>query len=100
MYYYLLAVITALACLVFADKRLKLVLFRDRRFFGLCMLASVGFFIIWDLAGILLNVFATNLQFVSGIYLVTQDLPVEEFLFLTLFSYVSLIIWRLVWQRT
>lgn len=56
---------------------------------------SVGFFLAWDVTGIILDVFSTNQQWVSGLYVVTPDLPVEEFLFLAFFSYLVIIFWRL-----
>lgn len=49
----------------------------------------VGFFLLWDVAGILLNVFYTNQKYVSGVYFFTPDMPLEEILFLTLVGYVS-----------
>jgi lycopene cyclase domain-containing protein len=99
-YYYLLALILALVALMVVDRRYKLVLFRDRRLATCCLLAGLLFFLIWDIAGLTAGVFSTNRDWVSGLYAVTPNLPLEEFIFLLFLGYVTLISWELVCSRT
>ncbi len=65
-YYYLLALLTAFTGVLSADYRLKLVLFRNARLAGWMIAGSVVFFLVWDILGLLLNVFSTNQEWVSG----------------------------------
>lgn len=97
-YLYFLFLLTSLGCLLYADHTKKLAFFSEPRRSSLTVAASVLFFLMWDISGVALGIFATNPSYVSGIYLVTPNLPVEELLFLTLISYVTLLIWR--WRAT
>jgi lycopene cyclase domain-containing protein len=99
-YYYLGVLVFSITGLLYADRKYGLVLFRDSKYFGGLLMLSIGFFLIWDLTGIILNVFSTNSGWVSGLYTFTPNLPLEEFLFLFLFGYTTLLTWRLVCLRT
>lgn len=55
------------------------------------LLIGVSFFLVWDIAGIILGIFSTNPRYVLGLNFFTPNLPIEEVLFLTLLIYVSLI---------
>lgn len=98
-YYYLLTLILSLGGLLYADHKYSAVLFpRARK--GLKMIAAgIVFFLAWDIAGIVMDVFSTNPDRVSGLYIVTKDLPVEEFFFLGLLCYLTLLCWRAVCSR-
>lgn len=93
-YAYIIALVLSLAGLVILDKKYKLAFFRDSKKTVALLFATVIFFIAWDVAGIFAGVFATNPQWVSGLYLFTPNLPLEEFLFLTLFGYQIILLWR------
>ena len=99
-YFYLSALIFSLASLAFADKKFELVLFPAYRTAAKILASGIIFFLIWDIAGISLEVFSTNRKWVSGIYFFTPDLPLEELLFLALLCYMTLISWRVVCSRT
>ncbi len=99
-YYYLLALALAFGGLLIADRKYRLVFFRNRQFAGYALLACVVFFFICDVIGIILGVFSTNSEWVSGIYVLTQDLPLEELCFLFFLGYVTLITWEVVCSRT
>ena len=77
------------------DYRLKVALFWRPRFFGTLLLGFICFFLVWDISGIVLDVFHTNPEWVTGIYVMTPDLPLEEFLFLTLFGLNIIYAWRI-----
>lgn len=98
-YYYLLALITSIAGLLYADYRYKLMWWYNRKQATICLVAGVTFFLLWDIVGIVLGVFATNQAWVSGWHVITPNLPIEEFLFLGLLSMNCMIGWRLACSR-
>ena len=77
------------------DRHFKLALWAQPKFYGLLLIGCVGFFTMWDVAGISFDVFRTNQANVSGWHVFTPNLPIEEFLFLTLLGYVTINSWRL-----
>jgi lycopene cyclase domain-containing protein len=91
---YLSALILSLIGLSLADYRYKLAFFYDkqRTFFSLCL--GVLFFLVWDIAGVVFDIFYVG----SGRYLtgirVLPEVPIEELFFLTLLCYTSLLVWR------
>lgn len=99
-YAYITALLVAFSGILLADHRLRLVMFRNARLSLALITASVCFFLIWDILGVALGVFATNQEWVSGLYIGTPNLPIEEFIFLAFLSYVTLVAWRLVCLRT
>lgn len=88
----LLVSITGLAL---CDMRWKLVAWKNiaTKKATLATIATlVGFFLIWDIAGIILGIFYTNPRYTLGINLATPNLPIEEVFFLILLVYSVLII--------
>ncbi len=86
--------IVSIGGLVLADWRLRLAFWCD-------MIASaktVGFtmllLLLFDIAGIINNIFTTNQEYVIGLHIVNKNLPVEEILFLFLLCYVTLILFQ------
>lgn len=98
--YYSLALLVSLCGLAYGDWAKKLVIFRNPKVSLQIIALGMSFFLLWDSIGILLQVFATNQKYVTGLHLITPDLPIEEFMFLALLCYVTLISWRLVCLRT
>ena len=92
---YLASLLVALAVLVIWDSYKHIAFFNDPRASFKVVGISVGLFLLWDILGIALNIFHTNVDYVSGAFLFTPDLPVEEILFLTFLSYFVLILGRL-----
>jgi lycopene cyclase domain-containing protein len=92
-----------LACLIFSlvglfltDYRYKLAFFHDRRRTALTLVLSVVFFLLWDIAGVALDIFFVgDSAYLSGIR-VLPEVPIEELFFLTLLCYVTLLVWRKV----
>lgn len=97
-YAYLSVLIFSLTCLTLLDRKLQLAWFWNWRKVLLCLVLTLVFFLTWDITGIVLGVFSTNPEWVSGLYIVTPNLPIEEFLFLTLLGYQTILLWR--WQCT
>lgn len=93
-YAYLLTLIVSLSGLATLDKKYNLALFWDAKKTLIALLAGLLFFLVWDVVGIVLGVFSTNQAWVSGLYVITPDLPIEEFLFLILLNYQVILLWR------
>lgn len=93
-YTYLLVLVFSLIGLGLADWRWRLVIFDNPKAAIVTIVLLVGFFLAWDIVGLGLNIFSTNQNYVSGAYIATPNLPIEEVLFLTLLNYVVLICYQ------
>ena len=54
---------------------------------------SLGFFLLWDIIGICLGIFATNPAWVGGLFLGSANLPAEEVAFLLLLGLSALVLY-------
>lgn len=97
---YLFALVFSLGGLTYLDFVRKLAWFWDWRKTTLILLLNLLFFLAWDIANISAGIIATNHEWVSGFYVLTPNLPIEEFLFLTLLGYQTLLLWRWRCLRT
>lgn len=93
-FWYLLVLVVSLSGLTYLDYVRKLAWFWDWRKTALILLLNLLFFLAWDIVNIGAGIIVTNPAWVSGWYVVTPNLPVEEFLFLTLLGYQTLLLWR------
>ena len=92
----LLVSLTGLAVI---DHAHKLAFGRDARRAAKTIAAAVAVFLLWDICGIGLNIFyAADTTYRSGLML-GPSLPVEEVLFLSLFSYTILMVWTYIGRR-
>jgi len=98
-YGYLLILLVSLMGMLVLDSRRKLALFDQPWRTLVTLILSVGFFVAWDIAGIGLHIFQTNQAYVTGIYLVSPNLPLEELLLLSLITYLTLILSRITQER-
>lgn len=93
---YALILCISLTGLGLADRRWRLVAFRAgpaaKKATLMTLAVTIGFFLVWDIAGICLGIFYTNPRYTLGINLFTPNLPIEEVLFLALLVYSILII--------
>lgn len=90
MFAYLAALLIALTGMVLLDRRFRLFMWQDARRAAIVLVAGVVFFLLWDLAGVGLGVFFRGqTPFMTGL-LVAPEIPVEEVLFLTLLSYLTM----------
>ncbi len=97
---------TYLAALIFSiigtsliDKRHGLALFVSPVATVVAVFVGVAVFLAWDLIGIELGIFFIGpAEHVSGI-LLAPELPLEEFFFLILLSYSTLVVYRLAEKR-
>lgn len=102
-YLYLLLLVVSLTGLFTIDHRWKLVYFAHKKATLLSLLAGVVFFSLWDIAGVMLDIFFIGqTKYLSGLTL-APDFPLEELFFLLLLSYNALIVWAGAskrWPRT
>ena len=89
---YLACLIISLAAMVLIDRRFHLVFWKNPSRAAIVVTSGVVFFLIWDLCGIALGIFARGSSpFMTGIILAPQ-LPLEEVFFLTFLCYLTLIV--------
>lgn len=97
-YAYLITLLVSLGGLAWLDHKFKLAWFWDRHRTIVILISSLVFFLVWDIGLITADIVSTNQAWVTGLHIVSPDMPVEELLFLTLLSYQTLLLWR--WQCT
>ncbi|UZN02575.1 lycopene cyclase domain-containing protein [Cellulomonas sp. S1-8] len=91
---YLGALLVSLGCLALLDRRFTLAFWYDARRTGWTLGLGVLGFLLWDLAGLALGIFARgDSPHMTGL-LLAPELPVEEVFFLALLCYVALLAWR------
>ena len=87
---YLLALCVSLGCMALLDWRFSLFFWRDRLRASIVLVAGVLFFLVWDLAGIGLDIFYRGeTEIMTGV-LLAPELPLEEVFFLALLCYLSM----------
>lgn len=82
------------------DWRYRLALFWQWRTTLRLVLISFGFLLVWDVALITADVYWTKPEYVSGWFVLTPNLPIEELGFLLFLSYITVLAWRWKWPRT
>ena len=94
-YLYISVLIFSVLGLLLADYRYKTAFFDIDKRVG--TIKSIGIvmslLLLFDVLGIINNIFSTNQRYVSGVYLFSPDLPLEEFIFLFLLCYFCLILY-------
>lgn len=91
---YLGALAVSLGGLAVLDRRFRLAFWADGRRAALTVGLGVVGFLLWDVAGLVLGIFARGESpWMTGL-LLAPDLPVEEAVFLTLLCYNALLVWR------
>jgi lycopene cyclase domain-containing protein len=89
---YLLLLLLALGCMVLIDRRYALFFWRNPRRAALVLVAGVVFFLVWDVFGINLHIFARGSSpYMTGVELL-PDLPLEEAFFLAFLCYVTMVL--------
>jgi len=91
---YLGALLLSLAGLAMIDRRFRLAFWHDARRAAWTVGLGVVGFLLWDVAGLVLGIFARgDSPHMTGL-LLAPELPVEEAFFLALLSYTGLLAWR------
>lgn len=96
---YLILLILSMIGLSLIDYRYKLAFFYNKNTTYKILLITIGIFIIWDILGILLNIFFIGkTKYLLGLNI--GEFPIEELFFLSLLSYNTLVVYRfLVYKR-
>jgi lycopene cyclase domain-containing protein len=100
---YLVALLISLTGLAVLDHRFKLAYWIDKRRTLYTIGSAVLVFIVWDLLGIWLGIFFHGESSYSLPFRLLPEFPVEELFFLTLLSYVTLLVHQAgsrLWPRT
>lgn len=99
-FWYILVLVFSLSGMTYLDYQKKLLWFWNWRFTLRLLALNLMFFLAWDIVNINAGIIATNQAWVTGWYIFIQDLPIEEFLFLTLLGYQTALLWRWRCLRT
>ncbi len=95
---YLLFILTVIGCLTLIDYRYKLVYFARQRQAIKTIAIAVTLFIVWDVLGILLQIFYIgSSQYLLGLRI--GQFPLEELGFLTVLCYQALLIFTFLQKR-
>ncbi len=93
-YAYLGSLLAVIAILLVADWRLRLAFFYDWQRTAKTLATAVGFFLVWDILGVALKIFFPgNSPYALHVMLLPR-VPLEELFFLSMFTYVTLLLWR------
>ena len=95
---YLIALVSVIGCLSLIDWRYKLAFFYDMGRAIKTISSGLLFFVVWDVAGIVMNIFFIGKsRFLTGIRI--GQFPLEELFFLTVLCYSVLIVFRFLETR-
>lgn len=92
---YLSCLLVGIGALTVTDYRFRLAFFYDWQRTAKTLLSAVGFFLMWDILGVALRIFSPGGSRYSLNVMVLPKIPIEELFFLFLFTYVTLLVWRL-----
>nr|WP_274617487.1 lycopene cyclase domain-containing protein [Nesterenkonia sp. AY15] len=90
---YLAGLLLATFCMLLIDRRFRLFFFADPRVAAVVTLLGVVFFLLWDFAGIGLEIFLMGQsRYLTGVVL-GPEMPLEEPVFLMFLSLCTMIIY-------
>jgi lycopene cyclase domain-containing protein len=91
-YFYISALIFSIFGMLMIDRRFKLAYFVNKKATLMTLSLSVLIFSFWDILGIINGIFFEgNSKYIIGIDIL-PNFPLEEFFFLTLFCYITLLL--------
>lgn len=96
---YLGLLVFSLIGTVLLDRRWKLALFVDARRTVFVIVLSVAFFLAWDITGVSNGVFFKGDSELLIGWDIATEVPIEEVVFLTLLTHVSLLTFRWLERR-
>jgi lycopene cyclase domain-containing protein len=86
----------ATCCMALLDARFRLVLWRSPRRSAAVLAAGIAFFLLWDVVAIALGFYHRGESEAMTGLMLAPELPVEELLFITFLSYLTLVLHGLV----
>lgn len=96
---YLFILIFSIFGMFIIDNRLKLTFFYNKRAASKSIIIMIAILLFIDVLGINWGIFSTNPQYVIGLSVGSENLPIEEFLFLFMLSYFILNLYVLIKRR-
>lgn len=93
---YLFALLVPLVCMGLLDRRFRLALWRAPRRTLVVLAAGIGFFLMWDLAAIAVGHYGMGQSPLMTGVMLGPELPLEELVFITFLSYLTLVLHGLV----
>lgn len=91
---YLFILVLSLICLLVVDRRWRLAVFFDSKASLIAIVGVATLLLGFDIIGINWEIFSTNQAYVSGAYILSKNLPIEELFLLVLISYTTLLIYQ------
>lgn len=98
-WFYLIALLVILGCLVLIDYRYKLAFFHNAKRAGLTLGIAIWLFTVWDIFGIRMGIFFKGDSPYSLPIHIIPEFPIEEIFFLGVLTYSALIIYRFASER-
>ncbi len=92
--FYCAALVIAICGLLVLDAQYKLAFWYDHLRTIKVLGIGMTVFIIWDILGILLGIFSHGDSLYSLPFVIAPNFPIEELLFLFVFTYTTLILYR------
>jgi len=94
-FFYIGFLIFSVSGLLLADWKYSIALFSDNRRLATLKATGIvmGLLLLFDVIGVVNNIFSTNQSFVSGLHVLSVNLPIEEFIFLFLLCYFCLLLY-------
>lgn len=93
-YIYSLGLIFSFAAMGYIDWRWRVALFRNFKSTLIVVAITFVTLLMFDVAGLALNIYSVGHR-VIGIFIISQDFPIEEIFLLIFFAYFSLVMLRI-----
>lgn len=90
------SLLAATCCMALLDARFRLVLWRAPRRSAVVLGLGIAFFLLWDVVAIALGFYHRGESEAMTGLMLAPELPVEELLFITFLSYLTLVLHGLV----
>lgn len=97
---YLAILLTASISMILLDWRLKLAFFYDAKATLRSVVICSALLLLIDIIGVNWRIFSTNQAYVVGLGLGSENIPIEELVFLLFISYFVLCVYRFFVIRT
>ncbi|MCX6806401.1 MAG: lycopene cyclase domain-containing protein [Patescibacteria group bacterium] len=97
---YLAILLFSIFGMTLIDYRYKLIFFNTPRAAAMSIAIVMTLLLVADIIGINWNIFSTNSRYVAGVFIGSENLPIEEFLFLFLLCYFILNLYAYIKLRT
>lgn len=97
-FFYLTFLSLSVLGLLLADWKYKIAFFdnNNKKATVKAIAVVMALLLLFDVLGIVNSIFTTNQSYVTGIHLISKNLPLEEFLFLFLLCYFCIILYLLI----